>query len=205
LEKAYWNNRYHKGSSGPGSVGAYRDWKWSAITKYADPQDVIDVGCGDLIFWQGRNCKNYVGIDFSNVVINKAWALRPEWHFICQNASEFIEDLKAEVVLCIALLFHIMDNTEYSQILENLCRYSTNWIFINGWVKNPIRTNKQHQIYRPLEEKFGVFFNHNFELVNVEVCFDQVNAMYVFRREESPSRRLIRTCCRKIEGLHKPV
>jgi ubiquinone/menaquinone biosynthesis C-methylase UbiE len=183
LEKAYWNNRYHKGSSGPGSFGAYRNWKWSVITTYVDPQDVIDVGCGDLLFWEGKNCTCYVGIDFSDYVIKKARALRPEWRFICRNASEFIEGLKAEVVLCIALLFHVMDKEEYLQILENLCRYSSKWIFINCWVKNPLRSRKQHQIYRALEEDFGVFFNHNFELVNVEVCFDQINAMYVFRKE----------------------
>lgn len=180
MEKEYWNNRYRKGSSGLGSVGAYRAWKWLVINKYVDAQDVIDVGCGDLRFWEGRSCRNYVGIDFSELVIKKAEKLRPEWRFICGNATDFVEGLHAEVVLCIALLFHVMDDKEYPQVLENLCRYSRKWVFVNTWIKNPLHSTKSHQIFRRL--KTDVFCKHNFELVKMEVCFDKVNAMYVFRK-----------------------
>jgi len=180
LQKEYWNNRYHKGSSGLGSVGAYRAWKWSLINKYVDAQDVIDVGCGDLRFWEGRICGKYVGIDLSDFIIQKDKKLRPEWRFICANAADLIQGLNAKVVLCVALLFHVMDDKEYLKILENLCRYSREWMFVNAWIKNPLHSTKSHQIFRRL--KTDVFSRHGFELVAAEVCFDHVNGMYVLRK-----------------------
>ena len=71
MEEKYWNNRYELGgTSGPGSISINRDWKWKIIQKYCnDPNDIIDVGCGDLSFWDGKNCANYIGIDISESYI----------------------------------------------------------------------------------------------------------------------------------------
>jgi len=54
----YWERHYSKGgSSGPGSIGNYRSWKWNTILEFENSiDDVIDIGCGDLSFWEGRNC-----------------------------------------------------------------------------------------------------------------------------------------------------
>ena len=70
----YWEQRYSKGdTSGPGSIGKAREWKWSIIDEEIPLIDsVIDLGCGNLAFWEGR-CppKDYVGIDISPTIIRK--------------------------------------------------------------------------------------------------------------------------------------
>ena len=102
-------------------------------------QSVVDVGCGDLSFWEGRECENYTGIDFSNPIIKKNMIHRPNWKFICANAEIEIKDLHKEAVFCMGVLFHIMDLKTYIQILNNLCTYSDNYIFIYTWINNPFR------------------------------------------------------------------
>lgn len=69
----YWEKRYSiGGSSGKGSIGKERAWKWSIIDNYSpNIQNVIDVGCGDLSFWSNRECKDYTGIDMSETIIEK--------------------------------------------------------------------------------------------------------------------------------------
>lgn len=75
----YWENRYRKGgTSGAGSTGEYRKWKWGIIESYVgNVDDVLDVGCGDLSFWEGRDCPKYLGLDISPTIIEKDRQLRP--------------------------------------------------------------------------------------------------------------------------------
>lgn len=138
-EEEYWESRYRVGrNSGAGSVGDSRAWKWEAITKYL-PQvkHVVDVGCGDLSFWEGRDCQDYTGIDISTTVIANDKRLRPRWTFIVASAEQRIEQLHKDCVFCFDLLFHIMDDNSFRAILDNVCYYSTNYIFIYNWWRNP--------------------------------------------------------------------
>jgi len=135
----YWEQRYSKGgTSGRGSVGKSREWKWRHIHAYAGVMDdVIDVGCGDLRFWEGRDCAKYVGIDISPTILEKNIHERPQWSFILMDAQTPIKGIGARIVLCLDLLHHIMDDSSYIRILENLCTYSKEWIFIFTWAENP--------------------------------------------------------------------
>ena len=139
-EKQYWEQRYFSGgTSGPSTtMGKHRTWK--LIDQFVqDPNllDVLDVGCGDLSFWDGRDCDDYIGIDFSKTVIDKNTKRRPRWHFIHANAENLIPGLTREIVLCMSVLFHIMDEGRFRSILHNLCHYSRNYIFIYTWKNNP--------------------------------------------------------------------
>lgn len=64
MEKTYWETRYGRGgTSGSGSIGVGRTWKWKVIgemirshsPELLESDDslskIIDVGCGDLSFW----------------------------------------------------------------------------------------------------------------------------------------------------------
>jgi hypothetical protein len=139
----YWERRYSQGgTSGLGSVGKSREWKWNHILAHAGMMDeVIDIGCGDLRFWEGRNCENYIGIDVSPTIIQKNIRERPHWKFILQDAQTPIKGIGARIVLCLDLLFHILDDSTYFRILENLCMYSKEWIFIFTLAKNPFNLN----------------------------------------------------------------
>lgn len=151
MEEEYWEKRYASGgTSGPGSIGVDREWKWKVITEFLPTIDhVIDIGCGDLTFWEGRDCEDYTGIDVSKTIVNRNRIKRPKWSFINAPAERYINDLKKECVFCFDVLFHIMNSKFFLKILNNLCLYSTNYIFIHTWINNPFSRRNQikHILY----------------------------------------------------------
>lgn len=137
----YWDNHYRSGGvSGEGSVGEYRDWKWKIITEHCPVIDhVIDIGCGDNSFWQGRECSEYLGIDSSETIINKNRQLRHEWNYIIAPAEE-TQQISAPNVFCMDVLFHIMDDKIYENILINIAQYTQDTLFVYTWLNNPFST-----------------------------------------------------------------
>jgi 2-polyprenyl-3-methyl-5-hydroxy-6-metoxy-1,4-benzoquinol methylase len=218
-EKEYWDKRYRLGgTSGAGSVGEYRAWKWNIINEFLPAVDnVIDVGCGDLSFWEGRDCREYTGIDLSSTVVERNRTLRPGWKFIASPAGERIEGLHGQYILCFDMLFHVMEPADYVSILENLCRYSTSHIFVYNWMRNPWTrsrtksavnlfqlisrlhfveagfafksvvfnpvTDGKYQYYRPLENYLHIFTSNGFHLAGKKECFDNIGAMYIFKKD----------------------
>lgn len=145
MKDNYWDERYANDStSGEGSIGSNRDWKWNVVERFVPfYSSVLDVGCGDLSFWEGRECEDYTGIDISKTVIENNINRRPKWKFICENAGTRIENLKKEVVFCFDVLFHIMDSKTFVEILQNLCHYSNDYILIHTWLNNPFSKKNQ--------------------------------------------------------------
>lgn len=135
---AYWNQLYKSGgTSGPGSIGKIRDWKWRIIRHYAgDPKEILDVGCGDLSFWDGRDCASYLGIDIAPEVLARDRLRRPSWTFIAVSAAVPLK-VRRRVVFCFDLLFHVLNDNEYFAIVDNLCAYTGEWLFVFTWEKNP--------------------------------------------------------------------
>lgn len=138
---SYWETRYKKGgTSGSGSIGKLRDWKWSVIQQFVgEIQSVIDVGCGDLSFWAGKPLpKFYLGIDFSETIIKKNREQWSENRFVCSSADKYVEETpKAHTVFCLDVLFHIMDDSVYVNVISNLTKYAEKWIFVYTWRTNP--------------------------------------------------------------------
>ena len=132
-EYEYWEKRYRKGgTSGVGSTGEIRDWKWKIIQEHVGEIDnVLDVGCGDLSFWEGRDCAEYLGIDISQTIIEQNRKSRPHWKFKVHQAGVPLH-VQARIVLCLDVLFHIIDDNSFVRICQNLCTYSTEWICIHN-------------------------------------------------------------------------
>ncbi|HEY6283189.1 MAG TPA: methyltransferase domain-containing protein [Nitrososphaerales archaeon] len=184
----YWEKRYREGGkSGQGSVGLARDWKWSVIKKHVSQvEDVVDVGCGDLSFWEGRTCERYIGVDISPHIIARNAERRPEWAFVSSPAEKLLP-LKGRVVLCLDVLFHILDDETAKRIMENLCEYSSEWVVIHAWWRNPFEGKVNdgiYQAYRPLDK--ALFTGRGFDLVEETPAPEEVNpygAMYIFRKK----------------------
>lgn len=203
-EAAYWEIHYQVGgTSGAGSIDEYRAWKWETITRYLpEVEHVIDIGCGDLSFWEDRDCQDYTGIDVSSTVIAKNRRLRPRWAFIVAPAEQRIEHLHKDCVFCLDLLFHIMNDNSFRAILNNLCYYSTNYIFIYNWWKNPwtitssqedpttnldsvvpsTYTDGRYQYFRSLDKYLHMFEQNGFQLKDTLKYTDGVGALYVFKK-----------------------
>jgi SAM-dependent methyltransferase len=190
-EGRFWEERYRTGGdSGKGSVGAYRKWKWKTIKKYINPKEksVLDVGCGDLQFMKGQKFKHYVGVDISSSIIEKNRAKRPDWAFLCADVATYglrFRPQPFDVVFCMDVLFHIMNDERYGILLDNLNRWAGEWLFIVSWAKNPLPyLHDYFQYYRDLKEWLGRL--PDFALVGEhQKKGDEYNTLYVFRRIES--------------------
>jgi len=184
----YWEKRYREGGkSGRGSVGASREWKWSIIRKHVTlVDDVVDVGCGDLSFWEGRTCERYFGVDISPYIIKRNAEKRPDWAFIAWPAERRLP-LRGRVVLCLDVLFHILDDEVATKIMDNLCEYSSEWVVIHAWWRNPFEgkvNDELYQAYRPLDK--ALFTGRGFDCVEEAPAPEEVNpygAMYIFRKK----------------------
>lgn len=134
-----WNEHYKFGgkSGDPDQYSISRNWKKGIINKYCDitKDSLIDIGCGDLQFWDGKIPDNYTGIDISQVIIQKNKLLYPNAKFICSSATEQM-DISANTVICFDMLWHIIDDDDYIKILQNIKKYSKNIIIIYTWNRN---------------------------------------------------------------------
>ena len=186
-ELEYWERRYSQGGdSGFGSIGQHREWKWYIIKGYEkDIDDVIDVGCGDLRFWEGRDCQKYTGIDISQTIIERNKLARPHWNFICANIRDFLS-LKGKVVLCIDVLYHIASTEDFVSTIQNLVKYTTDWLFIYTMISNPFfpkDTDGLYQFFRPLSLVRPILEK---ELILLAICrtpFDINSGFFIFRRK----------------------
>lgn len=190
---SFWNERYLMGgNSGKGSRGKKRRIKWEHIKKLIGTfQSVIDVGCGDLAFWDNRFAKkimtqsgfNYVGIDYSEVIINKNRDRYQEFKFICTGSNLLVPHLKADVVICFDLLFHLLDEAVFVETIKNLSKYSRNWIVIGTWINSPKQYNTAYQEFRQLENYLEVFHKESFELIEPPIRYGNgINAIYFFQK-----------------------
>lgn len=196
VEKKFWNKKYAEGGiSGLGSIGKYRNWKWNKIHQViGDFRDVIDVGCGDLRFWEhpiaNKMVKDqegfkYLGIDISEFIIEKNRVFAPKFEFLCAPSHEEIPR-RASVVFALDLLFHIMDEGNFEETLEQLCKASNEWIVIYSWQKNPFPdsiTDFKSQYFRPLSFHYPFFVKRNFHQIRAfQVPFDPYGMLYFLKR-----------------------
>jgi len=184
-ERNLWDTRYRqKGTSGPGSIGENRSWKWKYIDQFVDvsKKSVLDIGCGDLSFWEGRNCESYVGLDFSEFAIERNRTNRPSWTFYCGDASEK-HDFSGEVAFCFDVLFHIMSEEKYERILANLAKWTKKRLFIYTWWKSPFgssNTDDKYQYFRSLMKSVDILAP--LKIVN-ETKHTEIGALYVFKKQ----------------------
>ncbi len=191
----YWEKRYKAGGhSGKGRKGLERWWKQRQIRKYTNANDVIDVGCGDLDFWQGKKIKNYIGIDVSESLLKKNKKKRSQWKFIL-SGGEVTHNIFAKDVFCFEMLYHIMDDKSYVEILENLTKYSTRYIFIQTWNENPVKELEirgHYQKYRDFNKYISLIESRGFKLIAIKKypywlkVINRVGAgLWVFKKEVS--------------------
>ena len=185
-ERNYWNARYERGlDSGWCSVGKLKEWRWNIIKKNVKLKNksVLDVGCGDLRFWDGVKHKDYTGIDISWVIVEKNFNLRPEWKFICEDVAEAILNRPFDIVFCFETLFHIMSEEAYIRILQNLTKWTKEILFVSCWSERPEPfVYPEYQAHYQLTE----YLNHLPDLVLKKTYTTDLGkrALYVFSRKE---------------------
>lgn len=213
-----WESHYKAGGASTGTlipIDLTSDyaWRYSIIQKYAGVVDhVVDVGCGDLLFWNGRDCPRYTGIDISQSIIEKNRSARPSWVIHAASADVRLP-VSGDIVLCFDVLFHILSDATYENILENLGHYSKQWIFVYTWCENPwnswrtrilgamvrlkkgriqdawtmlirgMDTDGVYQKYRDFLSYVPIFEKEGFDLIAVERPPNNPAGMYIFRKK----------------------
>jgi len=182
----YWERHYSEGGvSGHGNVDESHRWKMKILFDcgFHPDKSIIDVRCGDMVFWKNLHLMDYTGIDISSYQIEKNKKKYPDYKFYYTNSGNFIELPKADIVICFDMLFHIMNEDEYVQTLLNLTNYSKKKIFVYTWGNNPFEsfinkfiikkpfqrkvvTDGIYQYYRNYKKFSKIYIEGEFDLIN---------------------------------------
>ena len=186
ISKNYFEKRYKSGiGSGDGSIGKVRDFKHEILRKYLGYYNLhsfLDVGCGDLSFWHEKPPKHYIGVDFSKTIQTRN-KLKFDRKFITVDIAKSVLP-RADVIICFDVLFHILNDKDYSQIIFNMCRAAKKFVFIYTWLNEPKNYVRKHQKYRKLSDYFSLFIAYEFNYVGVYMKpeIDSIGALFVFKK-----------------------
>lgn len=150
----YWNGRYDcGGNSGHGSIGRERIWKWNIIREYIviASCSVVDIGCGDLSFWGSIRAKSYIGIDYSDVVIEQNRTKFPDLIFHREDLTETkVAIPPTDAAFCFDVLFHQPSECDFLRILGLLNSLNARVLFVSNFDYQLPRSGG-HMSYRVLE------------------------------------------------------
>lgn len=176
LEKKYWDDRYAAGhNSGYGSYGEQLVKKINWLTGWKI-DSISEIGCGDFNFGLAllRIYPNafYAGQDISEVIINKNKQL------YSSDKTTFTTDIdelpSADLLLCIDVLFHVLDDKDLEELLDKIESKWTNYLAITAYerdeeLNNHVRVRKfdykrfGEPLVRSIVEEDGKMFFYLFK------------------------------------------
>lgn len=145
--KEYWEKRYKEGrTSGVGSYGKEAERKVLLIRDFVNGcyppiKTVLDFGCGD--FNLGNEFMKYInvvytGYDFSDTIVMKNKELYGTKLIKFTNK---LPRVKHDVVICMDVLFHIIDEEEYQKTLKILAKSYSRYLIVSIIGKHEERSN----------------------------------------------------------------
>jgi SAM-dependent methyltransferase len=135
----YWEKRYAKGGhSGAGSyneIAAFKTKTINAFIKDYDIKKILDYGCGDGAQCEGIEVNEYLGTDVSRTSINiceKKYENDPTRNFIVFNKNNLpkIEAYKADLVLSLDVIYHLIEDKVFKKYMKNLFRFAEKYVII---------------------------------------------------------------------------
>jgi len=138
--KQYWESRYAKfGNSGAGSYGECAVYKASVLNQFVKDQNintVIEFGCGDGNQLSLFTFPNYIGLDVSQTAIKgciERFQSEKTKSFFLFDSACFLdhgEIFKAELVLSLDVLYHLVEDVGYLDYLRHLFSASKKYAVI---------------------------------------------------------------------------
>jgi len=137
--KQWWENWYSRGgNSGPGSVGILAQYKADVINDYIDKHkinSVVEFGCGDGVVLQLTKYKDYLGFDVSRTAIKlctSKFKNDPTKSFFLYEPQFFVNKTikSVDLVVCLDVLYHVIDEAEYLKVLEDIFSFSSKHIIL---------------------------------------------------------------------------
>lgn len=183
--KKYWDDRYLSGgTSGLGSYGLIAEHKAKVINEYIDKyhiETISDYGCGDgnqLLLL--RNFLKYDGFDISKSIVSKCMKLNT-----IRNTS-FHSDIDempiAELTLSLDVIYHILDESDFNEHLQQLFSKSTKLVII--FSTDYILDTKcvEHIRHRKFTDIVAKKY-HDFKLIDIiDNEFDTAAKFYIYEK-----------------------
>lgn len=172
----YWDERYKNGlTSGYGSYGEQLQKKLNWLEEL-DIKTITEVGCGDFNF--GRHLlmmypdARYTGYDISPFIVNRNQGLYPYASFTNDPKLP-----KADLVMCIDVLFHVLDDAECETLLNNLDKLWTKYLCITAYERDEDLNSHHVKIRKFDPARFGT------PIIRETVEEDGDLKFYLFKRD----------------------
>lgn len=183
----YWDNRYAAGySSGYGSYGDQLEKKLKWLSGL-DIQSITEIGCGDFNF--GKRLLEmyhvpYTGLDISKVIIERNQIIYPEHTFTMMHNNP----PKADLLLCIDVILHIMTDEELEEMYQTLERTWTKYLAVTAYERDE-DLGTHVRIRKFPVERFGT------PIIREVVEEDGSMYFYLFKKEEKKADIRTTSCC----------
>lgn len=137
--KKWWEKLYALGgNSGPGSRGMAAQHKADVINEFLEKhsiQSVVEFGCGDGYNLSLIRYKNYLGFDVSETALKLCRTMfKNDLSKTFRSYDPMTFDNKnlapVDLVVCLDVLFHILDESEYNKVLNDMFAYSPKHIIL---------------------------------------------------------------------------
>lgn len=137
--KDYWEKRYlGGGNSGAGSYGELAKYKANFLNSFVRNnriKTIIEFGCGDGNQLSYSEYPRYLGLDISQKSIDLCrhrFQNDESKSFIHYDPKYFFNNgfINSELVICIDVLYHIINNEEFFKTLEDIFSCSVNFIIL---------------------------------------------------------------------------
>ena len=133
----YWEHRYEQvDNSGSGSYNHLARFKADILNKFVEEHGIIDVlewGCGDGNQLSLAKYPRYIGIDVSKTAVNmccQKYMGDDTKQFIWCGENEFHNTYKAELVLSLDVVYHLVEDDVYDIYMKRLFDSSTKYVCI---------------------------------------------------------------------------
>ncbi|MEK4513802.1 class I SAM-dependent methyltransferase [Paenibacillus sp. FSL H8-0122] len=135
--KRYWEQAYQSGeTSGRGSYGVLAEFKAEVVNGLIQRENiarVIEFGCGDGNQLQYMNYNEYLGVDVSVTSVRlctSRFADDSSKSFMLYTPGLWINRgfLQADLTVCLDVLYHITDETDFRNTLRDILYSSTEWV-----------------------------------------------------------------------------
>ena len=181
----FWNFRYEQNpelGSGVGSRGETANYKRDLMREIGieSAESVLDYGCGDLEVIKPLKIRSYLGLDQSDIAIQKARESHPNWQFRLFSDGDSGENIpEAEIVLCMEVLIHQKTEESYRRIIEIISSKCKKTLMVSGYetLSESYLANHMLGFYEPLSQSLQK--TDRFSKITCIGCHSDI--VYVFR------------------------
>lgn len=179
-ERMYWNARYaNGGNSGAGSYGDAMLRKVEWLSELEGVETITEIGCGDFSFGSHLMAKKpdalYAGFDISETIVARNQKMYGQHSINFEPLLGSVIAPGSDLLLCVDVLFHIADDSEYEAMIRSLDKLWTKYLALSAYEYDGIRQGHVH-IRKFDPSRFGV------PILREVIEDDGSMLFYIFRR-----------------------